>query len=81
MICGADSSVVGAGRGAGPAGVVEPITGWGSLAAALTEMFKYDKAAALGIASTPYGDNDPDGLSLQAAHNLIEGAIKGVQAR
>jgi arginase len=51
------------------------------LAAALTEMFKYNKAAALGIASTPYGDNDPDGLSLQAAHNLIEGAIKGVQAR
>jgi len=51
------------------------------LAAALTEMFKYDKAAALGIASTPYGDNDPDGLSLKAAHNLIEGAIKGVQAR
>jgi len=36
---------------------------------------------SLGIASTPYADNDPDGLSLQAAHNLIEGAIKGVQAR
>ena len=51
------------------------------LAAALTEMFQYDKAAALGIASTPYEDDDPDGLSLKAAHNLIEGAIKGVQAR
>ncbi len=51
------------------------------LAAALTEMFKYNKAAALGIASTPYDERDPDGLSLKAAHNLIEGAIKGVQAR
>lgn len=51
------------------------------LAAALTAMFKYDKASALGIASTPYDDDDPDGYSLKAAHNLIEGAIKGVQAR
>lgn len=51
------------------------------LAAALETMFSYDKAAALGIASTPWGPNDPDGLSRDAAYNLIEGAIRGVQAR
>lgn len=51
------------------------------LAAALTEMFKYPKVAALGIASTPWGPRDPDGLSLRAAYNLIEGAVRGVQSR
>jgi len=51
------------------------------LGAALTEIFKFPKVAALGIASTPYGPRDPDGLSLKAAYNLIEGAVKGVQQR
>jgi len=51
------------------------------LAAALETMFAYDKAAALGIASTPWGANDPDGLSRAAAYNLIDGAIRGVQKR
>jgi arginase len=51
------------------------------LAAALTEMFKYEKAAAFGVASTPYGDHDKEGLSRQAAYNLILGALKGVQQR
>ncbi len=51
------------------------------LGAALTEIFKYPKVAALGIASTPWGPRDPDGLSLRAAYNLIEGAVKGVQSR
>lgn len=51
------------------------------LAAALETMFAYDKAAALGIASTPWGENDPEGLSRDAAYNLIEGAIRGVQSR
>lgn len=51
------------------------------LAAALSEMFKYEKAAAFGVASTPYGDHDKDGLSRQAAYNLILGALKGVQQR
>lgn len=51
------------------------------LAAALTEMFKYDKVAALGVASTPANERDPDGVSLRAAYNLIEGALKGVQQR
>jgi len=51
------------------------------MAAALTDMFKYEKAAAFGVASTPYGDRDKDGLSRQAAYHLILGALKGVQSR
>jgi arginase len=51
------------------------------LAAALTEMFKYEKAAAFGIASTPFGDLDKTGVSRQAAYNLILGAVQGVQQR
>lgn len=51
------------------------------LGAAMTLMFEYPKAVALGIASTPAGPRDPDGVSRQAALNLIEGAIRGVQAR
>ncbi|MBI3666362.1 MAG: arginase family protein [Acidobacteria bacterium] len=39
------------------------------LGAALTEMFKYEKAAAFGVASTPWGDRDRDGISRQAAYN------------
>lgn len=44
-------------------------------------MFRYEKAAALGIASTPYGDRDKGGVSRQAAYNLILGAARGVQQR
>lgn len=51
------------------------------LAAAITQMFRHEKAAAFGVASTPSGDHDRDGLSRQAAYNLILGAIKGVQQR
>ena len=51
------------------------------LAAALTEMFKYEKAVAFGVASTPYGEHDKEGLSRQAAYNLILGAVKGVEQR
>jgi arginase len=51
------------------------------LAGALTEMFKYEKAAAFGVASTPFGDRDKSGVSRQAAYNLILGAVKGVQER
>jgi arginase len=51
------------------------------LAAALTEMFRHDKAAAFGVASTPSGDQDRDGRSRQAAYNLVLGALKGVQQR
>lgn len=51
------------------------------LAAALTAMFAYPKVAALGVASTPWGPRDPDGVSQQAAYNLVEGAVRGVQSR
>jgi arginase len=51
------------------------------LAAAMTLMFENPKTVALGIASTPSFNQDPDGVSRQAALNLIEGAIKGAQAR
>jgi len=51
------------------------------LAAALTEMFKYERVAAFGVASTPFDDHDKGGLSRQAAYNLVLGAVKGVQQR
>jgi arginase len=51
------------------------------LGAALTRMFQYEKAAAFGVASTPSGDRDRDGLSRKAAYNLILGAVAGVQQR
>jgi len=51
------------------------------LAAALTDMFEHEKAAAFGVASTPSGDQDRDGRSRRAAYNLILGALKGVQQR
>ncbi len=51
------------------------------LGATLREMFRYEKAAALGIASTPWGERDEAGLSRQAAYNLIKGAVQGVQER
>jgi len=50
------------------------------LAQALTATFRYRKAAALGIASYP-ADRDKDKVSLRAAYALIEGAIRGIQAR
>ena len=51
------------------------------LAEAMTLMFADPKSVAIGIASTPAGPLDPEGVSRQAALNLIEGAIKGVQSR
>jgi len=51
------------------------------LADAINLMFENPKTVALGIASTPAGALDPQGLSRQAALNLIEGAIRGVQRR
>jgi arginase len=50
------------------------------LAAALTTMFTFKKAAALGIASYP-ANRDSDRMSLRAAYALIEGAVRGIQAR
>jgi arginase len=51
------------------------------LAACLELMFTYPKAAAIGIASTPYGKRDPEHKSRQAAIKLIEGAIQGIKKR
>ncbi len=51
------------------------------LADAIALMFENPKTVALGIASTPSFNADPDGVSRQAALNLIEGAIRGAQAR
>ena len=51
------------------------------LASALREMFKHPEVAALGIASTPANARDPEGLSLTAAYNLIDGALEGVRDR
>lgn len=51
------------------------------LAACLELVFTYPKAAAIGIASTPYGPRDPDHISRRAAIRLIEAAIRGVQKR
>ena len=51
------------------------------LADCLELIFTYPKAAAVGIASTPYGPRDPDHLSRQAAVRLIQGALKGVNKR
>ena len=48
------------------------------LAAFLEEVFKYKKAAAIGIASMP---DQPAEISLKAANRLIEGVILGVKSR
>ncbi len=52
-----------------------------ALAAAISLMFENPKTVALGIASTPSFNADPDGVSRQAALNLIKGAIRGAQSR
>lgn len=52
-----------------------------ALAAAIGVMFENPKTVALGIASTPSFNRDPDGRSRRAALNLIEGAIKSAKAR
>jgi len=51
------------------------------LAAAIKEMFKYEKVGAFGVAAMPYDDHDKTGISRQAAYNLILGAVQGVQQR
>jgi arginase len=51
------------------------------LGAAITEMFRYEKAAAFGVASTPYGDHDTTGVSREAAFKLILAAVEGVRRR
>lgn len=65
-------------------GVALPVPGGptsAELAAALTEIFKYEKVAAFGVAAMPFDERDKTGLSRRAAYNLILGAVKGVQQR
>ena len=47
------------------------------LAAAIERMFRHPKAQAIGVASLPFGERDPDGISLRAAYRLIEAALAG----
>jgi arginase len=51
------------------------------LARAIAVMFEYEKVAALGLASTPWGERDPEGLSRKAAYNLVDGALTGLKTR
>jgi arginase len=51
------------------------------LGAAITEMFKDPKAVAFGVASTPTGERDRDGVSMKAAYELIRAAVRGAQQR
>lgn len=50
------------------------------LSAALQKMFRWEKASAFGVASTPYKD-DKEGINKNAAYKLIEGVIKGIKER
>lgn len=51
------------------------------LAVAIAEMFKDPKAVAFGVASTPTGERDKDGLSVKAAYSLIGAAVRGAAQR
>lgn len=51
------------------------------LAAAITQIFRYEKASAFGVASTPYSNRDRTGVSREAALKLILAAVEGVQRR
>jgi arginase len=46
----------------------------------LEMMFEHPKAAAFGVASYP-ARKDPDGRSLKAVYNLIEGVVEGLKSR
>ena len=50
------------------------------LSAALQKMFRWEKASAFGVASTPYKD-DTEGHNKNAAYRLIEGVIQGIKER
>ena len=55
-------------------------TSW-ELARAIQKMFTWPKAAAIGIASIPFGERDKEGHSLRAAYRLIEAAVQGAKSR
>lgn len=51
------------------------------LAGCIQKMFTWPKAAAIGIASLPFGERDKEGHSLRAAYRLIEAAVQGIKSR
>jgi hypothetical protein len=51
------------------------------LGEAIRRIFVHPKAAALGLASIPFGARDKDGLSLRAAYRLIEASVAGMRSR
>ncbi len=51
------------------------------LGQAIRRIFAHPKAAALGLASIPFGTRDKDGLSLRAAYRLIEASVAGMRSR
>ena len=51
------------------------------LAKTIRRIFAHPKAAALGLASIPFGDRDKDGRSLKAAYRLIEASVAGIRSR
>jgi arginase len=51
------------------------------LGSAVRRIFAHPKAAALGIASIPFGARDKEGLSLRAAYRLIEASVAGAKSR
>jgi pimeloyl-ACP methyl ester carboxylesterase/arginase family enzyme len=51
------------------------------LGRAIEDVFQDPKAVAFGVASTPTGERDKDGVSVQAAQRLIQAAVRGVQSR
>jgi arginase len=51
------------------------------LAAAIAEIFKDPKAVAFGVASTPTGERDKDGVSVRAACELVRAAVRGAGER
>jgi len=50
------------------------------MAAALKMMVEHPSVAAFGIASYPAG-RDPDGRTLKAVYEMIEGVVKGLKNR
>jgi len=50
------------------------------LAGCLEVMCGYPNVACLGVASMPT-EGDPEGASIRAFHNMIEGAIRGLKSR
>jgi len=51
------------------------------LANCVQKMFTWPKTAALGMASSPFGERDKEKRALRAAYRLVEAAVLGAQSR